>query len=141
MQMTRQFIAMLLVVCFGMLIPTMASPVRVCFLESDVYLGGFESFGVTPGDDGSPKAKCCPDCGDVEDGKDPCCVEIPKLPDAPEPPVGFDLQPVLPVELKDYALGVECSVDGAVDVFSAGEPIRGPTPRAVRRALLGIWNI
>ncbi len=141
MQMTRQFIAILLLACFGMLIPTMASPVRVCFLESEVYLGSFESFGVTTGDDGSTKAKCCPDCGDEEHGGDPCCVEIHKLPDAPEPSAPFGVQPVLPVELKDYSVHVERPVDCVTDVFSAAEPIRGPTSGSIRRALLGIWNI
>lgn len=141
MQMTRQLIAMLLLACFGMLIPTMASPVRVCILESEVYLGGFEFFGVTSDENGSPKAKCCPDCGDEEKGGDPCCVEIHKLPDAPEPSAPFGVQPVLPVELKDYALSVERPVDRVTEVFSAAEPIRGPTSRSIRRALLGIWNI
>ena len=139
--MTRQFIAMLLLTCFGILIPTAASPARVCRLESTVYAGGFESFGITIGEDGSAKAKCCPECGEEGKKSDPCCVEIHKLPDSTEPPASYGLPQVLPVELKDYALGVERAIDHEVEVFSAAEPIRGPTDQGVRRALLSIWNI
>lgn len=141
MQMTRQFIAMLLMVCFGMLIPTMASPARVCFLESQVYFGDFESFGITTGEDGPLKEKCCPDCGDEENGKDPCCVEIHKLPDAPEPTGPFGVQPVLPVELNDYSVHADRPLDCVTKVFSSAEPIRGPASRSIRRALLGVWTI
>jgi hypothetical protein len=141
MKMVRQFIALFLVTCLGILIPTAASTVRVCRLESTIYLGGFESFGATAGTDGFQKAKCCPDCGDESEDDDPCCLELRKLPDAPEPSAPVGLPPVLPVESSDYAVNIERIEDHCREIFSAAEPIRGPTSRGVRRAMLGVWNI
>jgi hypothetical protein len=142
MQMIRQFIALLLLASLGVMIPTAISPVRVCRLESAVHVGGFESFGTVTRADGSQKVKCCSECGGKEDGEhDPCCVELQKLPDAPAPSAPVGLPPVLPVEIDDFLVRLECPVEYLPEVFSAAEPIRGPTSSGIRRALLGVWVI
>jgi hypothetical protein len=139
--MVRQTIALLLMTCFGIMIPTAASAMRVCRLESTAYVGGFKSYGVSTDSKGDEKAKCCPDCGEESQEDDPCCVDLKKLPDAPAPAAPIGLPPFLPVEIRDYAVSIERLESFSPEVYSAAEPIRGPTQRFVRRALLGIWNI
>lgn len=141
MQMIRQFIALLLLASLGLMIPTAISPIRVCRLESTVYLGGIKSFGVVSKTDGIWKLKCCAECGEEDGEHAPCCVELQKLPDAPEPSAPVGLPPVLAVEPNDFLVGIECHVEELTEVFSAAEPIRGPTSGGTRRALLGVWVI
>jgi hypothetical protein len=137
----RQMIALLLMAAIGMTIPTAATAVRVCSLESTTYGGGFKSYGVITDSRGIEKAKCCPDCGEDRQDEEPCCVDLKKHPDAHPPDSPMGLPPVLPVEICDYAVNIPRIEDYGRKVFSVGEPIRGPTQRCVRRALLAIWNI
>lgn len=132
----RQFLAALLLVCFGALLPTAASPMRVCFLDHEVLEPGFTTYGET----GGHKLKCCPDCGSPENG-DSCCMDVKKLPDAPEPTSPVVLPPLVFTET-DFVITVPpCPVVIVEEAFSRAAPIRGPDLPGTRRALLGIWNI
>lgn len=139
--MMRRLIAMLLLACLGMMIPTAVMPMRICSLESSVHLAGFQSFGIAHEKDGSEKVKCCPHCGEDEDENNPCCVELKKLPDSPEAPMLFGLPAFLPVELADFQISVERIEFLLPEVFEAARPIRGPTDHSRRRAMLGVWTI
>jgi len=131
----RRFIATGLLLCMVLLVPASASSIRVCFLASDVLMPGWTS----QEDSDSQKPKCCPDCDGKEDGS--CCLDVKKLPDAPEPnspgfrvPVWFCL-PTLEVGLPP------CPVIALETPFVPSAPIRGPDSPGERRALLEIWNI
>lgn len=133
----RQLLAALLLVCFGILIPTAASPVRICFLEAKLLEPGFAAYGETV----DHKLKCCPDCGAPENG-DSCCMDVKKLPDAPDPsaPV-LVLSPIFFFERElDFSLP-PCPVADLKETFSPAAPIRGPDSPGARRAVLAIWNI
>jgi hypothetical protein len=130
----RQFLAALLLVCFGALLPTAASPIRVCFLDGEILEPGFTTFGETA----SHKLKCCPDCGKEGDS---CCMDVKKLPDAPDPVSPVLLPPVVFSE-KDFEITVPpYPVVILKEAFIRATPIRGPDSPGTRRALLGIWNI
>lgn len=130
----RQFLAALLLVCFGVLLPTAASPLRVCFLDGELLEPGFTTYGETA----SHKLKCCPDCGKEGDS---CCMDVKKLPDAPEAVAPVVLPPVVFSET-DFEITVPpCPVVILEEAFIRAAPIRGPDSPGKRRALLGIWNI
>lgn len=133
----RRLLATLLLVCFGMLIPTAASPMRVCLLEGKVHEPGFTSYGETA----SHKIKCCPDCGSTEEG-DSCCQDVKKLPDVPAPsPPMILLPPVFFCEREFEFTVPPCPVADVANPFAPSKPIRGPDSPGARRAQLGIWTI
>ena len=119
----------------ALLVPAAAAPVRVCFLENSALLPGWTA---TPSSD-SEKTKCCPGCDGKEEGQ--CCMEVKKLPDAPEPAAHFILVPVF-FCLATLETGVPpCPVAEVVQAFVPAWPIRGPDLPREWRALLGVWNI
>lgn len=122
--------------CLGILIPTAATPIRVCFLDGKIHEPGFATYGETA----SHKAKCCPDCGSQENGNS-CCVDVKKLPDAPEPTAPVVLPPLVFSETDFEVTVPPCPVVMVEKAFIRAAPIRGPNPPGMRRALLGIWNI
>lgn len=133
----RQLVAAFLLVCFGILIPTAAAPMRICFADGAILEPGFATYGETA----SHKVKCCPDCGSGKEG-DSCCMDVKKLPDAPQPfsPLAL-LPPILFCEREFVFTLPPCPVVDVEELFSPSAPIRGPDPPRERRALLGIWNI
>ncbi|MBX3742089.1 MAG: hypothetical protein KF712_13915 [Akkermansiaceae bacterium] len=132
----RQFLATLLLICFGALLPTAASPMRVCFLDHEVLEPGFATYGETS----THKLKCCPDCGSPQNG-DSCCMDVKKLPDAPEAVAPVGLPPVVFSETEFEVTVPPCPVVILEEAFIRSAPIRGPDSPGTRRALLGIWNI
>lgn len=97
---------------------------------------GFAAFGETA----THKDKCCPDCGDTEEG-DSCCHDLKKLPDAPQPSGPLVLPPLFFCELSARIVLPPCPVADVDVAFVPAAPIRGPDSPGLRRALLGIWNI
>ena len=131
----RRFIAAVLVLCFGFLIPTAASPMRVCIDDGDLLQPGFKTYGETA----THKVKCCPDCGSKETG-DSCCIDIKGLPDATDFSIPIGLPPVYFIE-SDLEIVVPTCPLMMVQAYDRAAPIRGPDSPGARRALLEIWNI
>lgn len=129
----RRAIATILLVCFGLLLPTAAAPIRICFIEDKVLEPGFKTFGETPGH----KDKCCRDCGKSGES---CCTELSKLPDALEASFPAHHIPLLVWEPLPRVIIPQCP-EKLVEVFVPTAPIRGPDSPGQRRALLEIWNI
>ena len=106
-----------------------ATPVRVCLLEHrpDVSECGLK------------KSKCCPDCGDHR--KEPCCVDLEELPDAPPPSFPQGLPAIATIDLPPpvFVLPPAVLVEGAV--FDVETPIRGPDSPAAWRARLEVWRL
>lgn len=125
----------MLLLCFGYLIPTAASPMRLCIDDGVLLTPGFQTYGETP----SHKVKCCPDCGTKESG-DSCCIDVKKLPDAQEVGAPMMLPPVYFIESDVEILVPACPVM-MVQAYERATPIRGPDSPGARRALLEIWNI
>ena len=132
----RRFLASLLLLCFGIIVPVAALPMRVCLLEGKVLLPGFASFGEAA----THQDKCCPDCGTHGKG-DSCCHDLKKPPDAPQPSGPLVLPPLFFCELSSRLVQPPCPVAEAPELFAPAVPIRSPDPPGLRRALLGIWNI
>ncbi|RYD19611.1 MAG: hypothetical protein EOP88_18300 [Verrucomicrobiaceae bacterium] len=131
----RRAAAVLLLVCFGLMLPSVAGPIRSCILENDVHAAGFTSYGKTP----TGKDKCCPDCGSTEDG-DSCCVEVKKLPDAEASVPAFS--PALLLFEIPAMLGMPSRPMVELPTpASPSTPIRGPDAPGAFRARLSIWNI
>lgn len=131
----RRITATFLLLCMALLVPASASSVRVCFIEEAVLLPGWDAERSSD----SEKPKCCPGCDGKEDGH--CCMELKKLPDAPEPSVHIFLSPVFFCLATSEVCVPPCPVLEACRSFLPSAPIRGPDLPREWRALLGVWNI
>lgn len=123
---------MLLLICFGILVPLSATPVRVCLLNADAA-------GVLVGHD--PEKECCPECSRGSETPKPCCVDVEEFPDSPSPQSSFELPPVVLTDLTELPGSPALREEIQPEVFSPSEPIRGPTSPAAHRAVLGIWTL
>lgn len=127
----KRFLAAMLTICIGILIPVSASQVRFCVVEHRML--GQEEPGCR-----SEKSSCC---SEKDHTPDDCCLEVDELPDVPAislrmeipaiavsdlPPPIYQVPPVMPVE----KAGIH-----------AAAPIRGPDPPELRRALLEVWRL
>jgi hypothetical protein len=131
-----RFVAVFLTICLGILIPAVASPLRVCFIDDSVLLPGFTTYGETP----THKDKCCPNCGDTEDG-DSCCLDLKRLPDADFPSGPPVLPSIICCELEARIAAPPCPVTWIEAAHIPATPIRGPDSPGSWRALLSVWNI
>lgn len=131
----RQFLAVLLLVCFGAMLPTAACPIRICLLEGEIYEGGFTSFGTT----GSGKSKCCEDCGQRHD--EDCCTDLKGLPDSTLPVWAVEMPAMIAVDLPPViSMGPPVRLLPEI-VFHPSVPIRGPDSPGLRQAMLASWRI
>lgn len=128
--------AIFLLACVGIMIPTAAGSMRVCLLAEKLLVPGFG----TCGESASGEDDCCPDCGPPEEGES-CCHDVKKLPDVPVPAGPLVLPPLLFCELARPLVLPPCPVVEIEVTFAISTPIRGPDSPGARRALLGIWNI
>lgn len=132
----RRVLAAFLTVCLGILIPVVASPMRVCFLDDSVLLPGFATYGETS----AHKDKCCPDCGDTDEG-DTCCLDLKRLPDAEIHTGPVVLPSLVCCELDARVAVPRCPVTWMESAHLPATPIRGPDSPGSRRALLSVWTI
>lgn len=130
--MLRQFIAILLLACFGILVPVSASQVRVCLLEGD-------SAGVLIGQDAGEK--CCEECSRGSEVPEPCCVDVEDLPDSTSPQSSYELPPVVLTDLPEMLRPAPLHQEVQPRAIPRLEPIRGPTSPTAYRAVLGIWTL
>ena len=127
--------ATFLLLCMAFMVPASASSLRVCFIEKVALLPGWTS----PQASESEKTKCCPDCDGKKDGH--CCMDVKKLPDAPEPSSPIFLSPIFFCLVPLEVCLPPCPVTEAPPLFLRSTPIRGPNSHCEWRALLGVWNI
>jgi hypothetical protein len=130
----RRTVAILLLACFGILVPLSASPVRVCFLDADAAAGSL-MIGQNAGKD------CCDGCTRESETPDPCCLDVEELPDSTPPQSSFELPPVVLTDLTELPGSLALREEIPSEVFSPSEPIRGPTSPSAFRAVLGIWRL
>jgi hypothetical protein len=118
-----------------LLVPASASSLRVCFIEKVTLLPGWTTTQATD----SENPKCCSACDGKEDGH--CCMDVKKLPDAPEPPAHLFLSPVFFwIRTPEVCLPPRPVME-AERPFRPSAPIRGPDLPREWRALLGVWTI
>ena len=129
-------LSFLVLLCYGVSIPVVAAPVRVCLIGDMVLLPGFTTYGETP----MHKDKCCPDCGDQDEGGS-CCLDLQQLPDAEHPSGPLVLPSLVCCELEVSTVVPPCPVTWIESAHVPATPIRGPDSPASWRALLSVWNI
>jgi hypothetical protein len=125
----KSLVALLLLACFGIILPTAASPTRVCLMQVGLSAAG------GPADD------CCPDCPSEEPADDPCCVVVKVLPDTAAPHPLLELPPLLFTEMADGTCWSPLEWVTCHGTSRAPVSIRGPTSPAAHRAVLGIWKL
>ena len=126
----RKVMAVLLLACFGILLPTAASPVRVCLLENRILISEVDS-----------DSNCCSDCTRETDERNSCCMDLEALPDASAPQPSVELPPIIITELQIAAIPPPMSVDLCRWIDAPSGTIRGPTSPAAYRAVLSIWRL
>ena len=131
-----RLLSFLVLLCYGISIAVVAPPMRVCLIGNMVLLPGFTTYGETP----MHKAKCCPDCGDPDEGES-CCLDLPQLPDAGYPAGPLVLPSLVCCEVDVRISMPPCPVMWMESAHVPATPIRGPDSPGSRRALLAIWNI
>lgn len=132
----NRVIAVFVLACLGMHIPMVAADMRVCSLEGALLLPGYPTYGETD----THKDKCCPNCGETDQGES-CCFDLKKLPDT-ESPSGPLILPALVCGELDVRITVPpCPVVLMKSSHVPATPIRGPDSPGSIRAMLAIWNI
>lgn len=117
----KNFVATLLLICFGLLMPVAALPVRVCLLDLE-----------------ERQPECCQKCGVKHDN---CCKDLDQIPDSVVP--GGPMAPLMfvPFELPVWEIAAVGEVIVESSPREISPPIRGPDSPAAFRAVLGIWSI
>ena len=134
----RRMLAMVLLFCFGILIPAGFASSRFCLLQGGFVDAVSCDSEVSGEDDGQ---KCCVDCHRGEDESTPCCVDLEGLPDAQVPQFQHALPALASIDLPAPSLPASrepVTLPGKVPVQA---PIRGPTSPAAFRAVLEVWGI
>ncbi len=128
----RQLLAILLLACFGIILPTAASPIRICILEQAAAAEA-ESEG----------GKCCPnpECTRGEPDHISCCLDLEGLPDASAPQPLIELPALIVTDLPNGVCLPPVVTELSRKAYSASEPIRGLDSPAAYRAVLGIWRL
>jgi len=129
----RRVIATLLLVCFGMLVPLAAMPVRLCLMEQRVLVPGVSTCS-------QKKSKCCPEHGGHH-RNDPCCVDVDELPHAPLPSFPESLPAIVAIDLPPPVFVLPPAVLVEVSSYEAAVPIRGPDSPSAWRARLEVWRL
>lgn len=120
-QLVRNLCAILLLICFGVVSPAAAVPLRVCLLEASQRT-----------DD------CCKKC--QKETKD-CCADLDRVPDSPLPGAALDLPPFVAFELPTFEAAARLVNLVPSAEFRLLPPIRGPDTPSAYRAVLSIWRI
>lgn len=126
----RKVIAVFLLACFGIPLPTAASTVRVCLLEKRILIA-----------ETSTESKCCSDCNRDTDEHNPCCMDLEALPDTSVPQPSVELPPIVITDLQLAAIPPPITLDSGRWIDALSGIIRGPTSPAAYRALLSIWRL
>lgn len=126
----RRIIAAILLTCFGILLPTVASPLRICLLDARLFL-----------DDVGADSNCCSDCDRETEEGNSCCMDLESLPEAPNLQPALELPPVIVIDLPDGVLPAPVRIASGNGLDTRLEPIRGPASPAAYRAVLGIWRL
>lgn len=126
----RRAISAFLLTCLVILLPTAASPLRVCLLEESLLMAN-------PG----PDSDCCPDCTRESDHDSSCCVDLEALPDSSAPQPSVELPPAVITEIFVTTIRPVAAIVTETGISVRSNPIRGPTSPAAYRAVLGIWRL
>jgi hypothetical protein len=122
--------AAFLLACFGMLIPTVASPLRVCLLEERLLVAEVHS-----------DSNCCSDCTRETDDRNTCCLDLEALPDSSAPQPSISLPPVIITDLPAGLSPLPPRIEIGDGIPALPEPVRGTAPPSTRRAVLGVWRM
>jgi hypothetical protein len=130
----RQLIAALVLLCFGITIPSAALTTRICLIDG-VLMGS----GVSTSEKAdSGHDMSCSDCC-KEDRS--CCAELKKLPDSTLRSGDSQLPGLVFVDLPSAAFRVPSPWVSGLQLYQAAMPIRGPDQPSFRRAVLAVWII
>jgi hypothetical protein len=134
----RRALALLLLVCFGITLPTAASPLRLCLHEDNLVsavLAPLQSGG-------EPDAPCCPRCPRKDSVSDSCCLVVEELPDYTGPRLEFHLPPLKISEIPVWTV-TQCVEISPVlpDSFRVSGKVPGPPPSLVHLSKLSVWRL
>lgn len=117
----RKFFATLLLICFGMILPVAAMPMRVCLLEQK-----------------ERAPDCCKKCHVAHED---CCAEVDKVPDSPAPGGFLVIPPFIAHEIPSFEPGILAEIVVVPLESRYSQPIRGPDSPSAFRSVLSVWSI
>jgi hypothetical protein len=128
MRKLRTSIAILLLACFGIMLPAAATPVRVCFVGAHLAIAAEDS-------------GCCHDCDRPAKGPQPCCMDLESLPDASAPETAVVL-PSVPICLLPEGPAAAPVPNHPVRKWLLRPvPIREPDSPTAWCAVIGVWRL
>jgi len=130
LQTMRRVIATFLLVCLGIMLPTAASPVRICFLQEQIITANV-----------GPDSSCCPDCTKETHDSTPCCVDLETMPDAATPQPSIERPPIISISICENAILGPLSITYDRKSSLLPQRVWGPTSPTAHRAVLGIWRL
>lgn len=132
----KRLVAAMVLACLGITLPLAACPLRLCLVDGRVLVPGIDRCA----DDKSAPPDCCKNC-QPDPQRDPCCLDLEEMPDAPAPTPPDELVAPPSMDLPPPAFVAPPPVMTGGPVHLAATPIRGPDSPAARRALLGVWRL
>lgn len=130
----QRFIAALLLACLGITVPLAAAPLRLCLIEGRVLVPGVDRCAEAAPPD------CCKHC-QADPEREPCCLELEEMPDAPAPSTPENLPAPPVMDLPVPAFVAPPAIGCAPAVHSPATPVRGPDGPAAQRARLEVWRL
>jgi hypothetical protein len=129
----RRLVAVLLLVCFGMMVPAAAVQLRLCTVDDSLVYPTGVVLKAGPADDG-----CCEDCSRTPEPS-PCCFEVEKLPEVTPPPPPEALPALSFWELPAVIFASPVRIlSGSLDLPASHLSF---PPSAHQRAWFGVWTI
>jgi hypothetical protein len=117
----RRFTAIILVICFGILIPAAATPIRICLLDPEERTGD-----------------CCRTCSS---DSNECCADLAPLPDTSIPNGNFETPSFVGYPIP-YTLATLPLIAERIALPSRhARPAAGIGPPTARLAALNVWRL
>jgi hypothetical protein len=130
----RQFLAALVLLCFGISIPSAALSQRVCMIDGELMGNGIcISEKAASGQDG--------DCSDCCKEDKSCCAELKKLPDSALWTGDSHLPDLVAMDLPPMEFQIPSPQVIGRQRYLAAMRIRGPDWPSTCRAVLAVWII
>jgi hypothetical protein len=129
----RRLVAILLLICCGIVIPAAAGQVRLCTTDYSLSVDSLSAESAKP-------AACCDECSKPP-GKAPCCLQVEKLPAFTVPATQEPLPALVGWDAPLISFAPVLRLLAAHSELARHQPIRGPSVASAPQALFEVWRI
>jgi hypothetical protein len=131
----RRLVAILLVLCCGVLVPAAVGQLRLCTEDLTLRVSAFEAPTQAAAEDA-----CCDDCSKPAPAA-PCCIKVAKLPASTAPSPQEALPTIVSWDAAPIAFAPVLRLLAGPAVALGAEALHAPPAACAVRALLEVWRI